>query len=119
MKSGIRQPSPAKNAMMSTASSSGCSSAAKWPPFGMRVRPRMSVKVRAASERGGLSRSAGRHTFFLGVRVSQHRGMAPHRQQVDVDALEALREAMGEHRGDEATPVATLRAESLVAEGRH
>ena len=59
IKSGIRQPSPAKNAMMSAASSSGCSSAAKWPPFGMRVKRRMSVKVRAASERGGLRTSRG------------------------------------------------------------
>ena len=54
-----RQPSARKNVSTSLASASGCSSAAKCPPFCITLQRRMSVYVRSASERGGLRISFG------------------------------------------------------------
>jgi hypothetical protein len=48
-----------KNSRISRAKASGCSIAAKWPPRGITVQRRMSVKVRSATERGGRTISRG------------------------------------------------------------
>ena len=51
-----------KNSRISCARISGCSSAAKWPPFGCVVQRRMSLYSRAATERGGRRISRGNST---------------------------------------------------------
>ena len=48
-----------KNARISFTSASGCSNAAKWPPFGITVQRLMSVYMRSATERGGRRISFG------------------------------------------------------------
>ena len=54
-----RHRSSRKKARTSSASSSGCSSAAKCPPLGMMLQRLISVNTRAAAERGGLTISRG------------------------------------------------------------
>jgi len=47
-----------KNSRISCASAAGCSSAAKWPPFGITLQRRM-LKTRSAAARGGRRISRG------------------------------------------------------------
>src|SRR5258708_7245641 len=54
-----RQRSGRKNSLISCASSSGCSSAAKCPPLGIFDQRRMSPYIFSPSERGGRTISLG------------------------------------------------------------
>ncbi|MCZ7566403.1 MAG: hypothetical protein M5U08_23525 [Burkholderiales bacterium] len=58
--------------------------------------------------------------LFLRGGVGDHLPVAPHREQVEVDADRACGKLVAEPRGDERAPVAALRREALVAENlRH
>src|SRR5262249_24077291 len=48
-----------RNSRISWASASGCSIAAKWPPFAITLQRRMLMKTRSAIERGGRRISRG------------------------------------------------------------
>ena len=60
--------------------------------------------------------SSARKAFSSGVGLCGELAVAPHGEQIEMDADEALGVAMAQHRGDERAPVAALRAEALVAE---
>ena len=56
-----------KNSMISRARASGCSIAAKWPPFGMAVQRRMSLYILSATDRGGRKISRGNSAYPIGT----------------------------------------------------
>jgi hypothetical protein len=53
----------------------------------------------------------------VGIRV--HRGVAPQRQEVQMDADEVRRAMRAQPRGDERAPVAALRGVTVVAQAEH
>src|SRR5947207_2937768 len=57
---------PPKNAATSPAKSSGCSIAAKWPPFGCSLK-RTKLKRRSTTTRGACQGSPGKLAYAVGT----------------------------------------------------